>query len=62
MEFFNEKLEKNKQKTKEKYEIKQELNFSYENIVEPSKDLFDYINQNYKLNLVYNENENSKED
>ena len=57
MEFFNEKLEKNKQKTKEKYEIKQELNFSYENIVEPSKDLFDYINQNYKLNLVYNENE-----
>ncbi len=64
MEFFNEKLEKKKQKSKEKYEIKQELNFSYENIIEPSKDLFDYINQNYNLSLEYNviENDNEEED
>ena len=58
MEFFNTKLEKKN----EKNEIKNESKYSYENIIEPTKDLFEYINQNYKLNLKYNENEKEEEE
>ncbi len=47
-EFLNEKDEVNSFSSKDEIEI---------DIIEPTKELFDYINQNYDLNLEYNEEE-----